>query len=82
MTRKRRATAKPPAQRWLIALAAFLIIGLFGFIVSVLVLARMMGEPSEPPGLVVDNRTDQALLIFAVVRQGPVTDPNESEVLW
>jgi hypothetical protein len=71
-----------PVPRWLIALAAFLIIGLVGFIASVLVLARMMAEPAEPPGLVVDNRTDRALLVFAVVRQGPVTDPNESEVLW
>jgi hypothetical protein len=73
---------QPSVPRWLIALAAILVIGLVGSIASVLVLARMMAEPAEPPGLVVDNRTDRDLLIFAVVRQGPVTDPSESEVLW
>jgi hypothetical protein len=65
---------------WRIALyvlAGVLALGL----VSLMWMMRHLGDPAPEPGLPIDNRTDQGLLIFGITHPHGTSDPETDELL-
>jgi hypothetical protein len=76
----------PPESRsgvsvWKVLLLALVAVVLGGGVWLMWALSRY-GEPESPPGLPIDNRTDEELLIYAVLRKAGIDSPVTEEVLF